>query len=250
MKHGIPGAVALAALLLLSMPSRAADSQAAASGGSWAGSYAGLYAGYGWGSADATAPFDPGPGFFYNFGGSRYEFSAGGFFGGGAAGYNWQRGSIVTGAEAEIGYLGLRGSSLDPNGVVTGFPDTTTSVKSGLFGALTGRLGVAAGKALVYAKGGAALLKAKVETIDPCVAPPAGCGVETLFMSGSKTLLGWTVGAGVEWPVAPRWSVRAEIAYFDFGNIDTVGASSGGATYFQSVDVTARAARVGVNYRF
>jgi outer membrane immunogenic protein len=69
-------------------------------------------------------------------------------------------------------------------------------------------------------------------------------------MSGSKTMLGWTVGAGVEWQLAPRWSMRAEFAYFDFGNVDTSGTSSGGATYFQTVDFTARAAKIGVNYRF
>ena len=228
----------------------AAEPQAAAGAGSWAGSYAGLYAGYGWGTADSTAPFDPGPGFFYNFGGSNYSFSADGFMGGAMAGRNWQFQSIVAGIEGEIGYLGLKGSRIDPNGIATGFPDTTTSVKSDWYGAFTGRIGIPAGEALVYAKAGAALLRAKATTVDPCIAPPAGCGTETLSMSGRKTLLGWTLGAGVEWRVAPRWTMKADLAWFDFGHVDTSGVSSGGATYFQSVDVTARAARIGLSYRY
>lgn len=240
--------VAMAALVLAVSESPAAEP--AGPGSSWAGPFLGAYAGYGWGTADSTAPFDPGPGFFYNFGGERYSFSADGFFGGAIAGYNWQRGTIVTGVEAEIGHLGLEGSRVDPNGIAAGFPDTTTSVKSGLFGALTGRLGIATGKALVYVKGGAAVLKAKATTVDPCVAPPAGCGTETLSMSGSESMAGWTVGAGVEWHLAPRWSMRAELAYFDFGDLGASGVSSGGAPYFQSVDVRARTARIGLNYRF
>lgn len=246
----ITGAVAMAALLFAAAGAGAADTRPAAPAASWAGPYAGLYAGYGWGTADSTAPFDPGPGFFYNFGGDRYSFGADGFFGGVAAGNNWQRGPLVTGVEGELGYLGLSGSRIDPNGIAAGFPDTTTSVKSDLYGAFTGRVGVATGKALVYVKGGAALLKARARTEDPCVAPPPGCGTETLVMTGSKTMLGWTLGAGVEWHIAPRWSMKAEFAYFDFGSVDTSGVSSGGAAYFQTVDVTARAARIGVNYRF
>jgi outer membrane immunogenic protein len=249
-RRNITGAVALAALLFAAAGARAADAQPAAPAASWAGPYAGLYAGHGWGTADSTAPFDSGPGFFYNFGGSRYSFSADGFFGGAAAGRNWQRGTWVAGVEGEIGYLGLNGSRVDPNGVAAGFPDTTTSVKSDLFGALTGRLGVATGGALVYVKGGPALLKAKARTEDPCVAPPPGCGTETLVMTGSKTMLGWTLGAGVEWNIAPRWSMKAELAWYDFGNVDASGVSSGGDPYSQTVEVKARAARIGVNYRF
>jgi hypothetical protein len=49
---------------------------------------------------------------------------------------------------------------------------------------------MAMGNVLYYAKGGGALLDAKATTIDPCIAPPAGCGVATLSMTGNKTMLG------------------------------------------------------------
>ena len=45
---------------------------------------------------------------------------------------------------------------------------------------------------------GGALLDAKATTIDPCIAPPVGCGIGTFSMSGDKTMFGWTAGGGVE----------------------------------------------------
>ena len=53
------------------------------------------------------------------------------------------------------GYLGLRGSAIDPNGAaIFGTPDTETSFKSDFYAALSGRFGFAAGPALLYVKGG------------------------------------------------------------------------------------------------
>jgi outer membrane immunogenic protein len=216
----------------------------------WSGLYAGLFAGYGFGDTHATAPLNPQNGFFYNFGGDSYSFDTDGFFGGATFGYNWQSRDVVTGLEAEIGYLGLRGSALDPNGVITGFPDTETRVRSDLFGAISGRLGLTNGPALLYAKGGAAFLRMHASTIDPCIAPPAGCGTQTLTMSGGKTLTGWTIGGGIEWMVAPNWTLKAEYSYFDFGSLQISGASSVNEPYWQNVDVAVHAAKVGLNYRF
>lgn len=215
----------------------------------WSGGHAGLFAGHGWGRASATAPYDAGPGFFYNFGGSSYSFDADGFFGGVSAGYDRQVQGFIYGLEAEAGYLGLRGSGLDPNGLPA-FDDTTTSFKSDFYGALYARFGVAVGNALFYAKAGGALLAARASTIDPCVAPPASCGTETLSMRGHKTMPGWSLGAGVEWLAAPHWSVKAEYAYFDFGKLGVAGASNVGDPYMQRVDVRAHTAKVGMIYRF
>jgi outer membrane immunogenic protein len=230
---------------------RAAEAPAAgATAVDWSGPYAGLFAGHGWGRAKAAAPFDEGPGFFYNFGGESYSFDANGAFAGAIAGYNWQWNAPVVGMEAELGYLGLRGSTLDSNGPPLGFDDTTTSFKSDFYGGLFGRLGVGVGSMLLYAKGGGAFLNARASTIDPCVAPPAGCGTETLTMRGAKTVAGWSVGGGTELAVTRQWSVKAEYAYFNFGRVGTSGVSSAGDPYTQSVGVRAHTTRIGVNYRW
>lgn len=217
----------------------------------WGGFYVGLFAGYGWGDAKATEAFDANTGFFYNFTRTPYAFNADGFFGGGTVGYNMQSGAIVYGLEGELGYLGLKGSAIDPNGAAGGTPDTTTRFKSDLYGAIYGRLGFAAGQGLFYGKGGVAFLNADASTIDPCVAPPATCGTGTLTMTGSKTMVGWSAGAGIEWMLGANWSAKVEYAYFDFGSIHTAGPSNvAGEFYRQSIDVTAHTAKFGVNYRW
>jgi outer membrane immunogenic protein len=240
--------------LLVATPSHAADLPArmpvkaapavVAAAPAWSGLYVGLFAGYGWGRAEATAPYDGNTGFFYNFLGASYAFDADGFFGGGAVGYNLQSGAIVYGLEGEVGYLGLKGSALEPNDLPAS-TDTVTRFKSDLYGAIYGRLGVAAGNALLYGKGGVAFLNAEASTIDPC------CGATTLVMTGDKLMVGWSAGAGIEWMFGAGWSAKAEYAYFDFGKIDTAGPSSvPGELYRQSIDVTAHTVKLGVNYRF
>jgi outer membrane immunogenic protein len=219
----------------------------------WAGPYAGLFAGYAFGDADATGATDPTLLFpFYNGAPTPYRLDPNGALAGAAAGYNWQWGTFVAGIEGEAGYLGLRGSAIDPNGIVFfGTPDTETTFKSDFYAALSGRLGAAVGPALLYVKGGAALLRAKASTVDPCVAPPAGCGTGTLSMHGSETMFGWAAGAGVEWALDPRWTVKGEYLFFDFGSIDTAGPSNApGEFYRQSIDVQTHTLRIGVNYRF
>src|SRR5690606_5892876 len=138
---------------------------------------------------------------------------------------------------------------IEPNDLPT-TADTVTDFKSDLYGAIYGRLGLAAGSALFYGKGGVAFLNAKASTIDPCMGTPA-CGTTTLTMTGSKLMVGWSAGGGVEWLFGDGWSVKAEYAYFDFGKIDTSGPSSvGGEFYRQTVDVTAHTAKLGINYRW
>jgi outer membrane immunogenic protein len=240
-------AVAFAGLVLGLMPPSDARADMP---GNWAGPYAGVYAGYAFGRADATAPYDSNTGFFYNFTGSSYGFDTRGALAGVIAGHNWQRGAWVAGVEAEIGYLGLDGSAIDPNGTATGTPDTRTKIESDFHATFVGRLGAAIGGTLFYLKAGGTLLNAQASTIDPCVQPPATCGTGTLTMHGSKLMLGWTAGGGVEWAVNPRWTAKLDYAYSDFGRIETGGPSNvAGEFYRQRVDVTAHAVKIGINYR-
>ncbi len=225
----------------------------AAAADPWAGPYVGLFAGYGRGDARATEPFDSNFGFFYNFTGNPYSFNANGALAGASAGYNWQRGTIVTGIEGEFGHFGLKGSAIDPNGTAFGTPDTTTTFKSDAYGALNLRLGVVTNGALLYVKGGVAVLDARASTIDPCIAPPASCGTSTVTMQGSKTMAGWSLGGGAEWELGPRWTAKLDYTYFDFGRIrtaGTVGPAISNEFYTQSIGVTAHTVKIGVNYRW
>ena len=70
---------------------------------SWSGLYIGVHAGYGWSDLDWTG------------GGTTVGDSGEGWVGGGQIGYNWQRGALVFGVEADISGSGIDGSTVCPN---------------------------------------------------------------------------------------------------------------------------------------
>jgi outer membrane immunogenic protein len=216
----------------------------------WSGFYLGAYAGHAWGRAHATAPFAPEPGFFYNFGGDPYGFSADGLVAGGLAGHGWQAGGAVLGVEGELGYMDLGGERLDPNATDAGFDDTFTALQGGVYGAAYVRAGVPMGDGLLFVRAGVAVLDAEGSTVDACVAPPVGCGTHTLVMTGAETMVGWSLGGGVEWPLGDRLSLRLQYDWYDFGRLATAGSSTDGFAYEQTIGVKAHTARAGLSYRW
>ncbi len=206
--------------------------------------------------------------------------SSTGLIGGAQAGYNVQSGHFVFGAEGDIGYLGISGSKsathtgtnkdCNPYGYSADYCTIsgTYSNSGGLYGDITGRIGYATDRVLVYAKGGVAFLN------DDFKATYSGhncsyvydCGgqgaVPSMFNFGhSETLTGWTLGAGAEYALNPSWSLKAEYQHFDFGKmsysyggstpVPTVPASWGWNSHLNGktdVSVTADAVSLGVNY--
>ena len=65
-----------------------------------------------------------------------------------------------------------------PTALPGGVPslDTETTFRSDFYSALTGRAGFAFGDALIYAKGGLAMLNARASTVDSFIAPPGNTG--------------------------------------------------------------------------
>ena len=120
----------------------------------------------------------------------------------GFAGYNYQVGNIVAGAEADIGYSWEDGS----NAGVTS--------ESGVEGSLRARLGyVVSPNILLYATAGGAAKDLEV----------SGFGD-----SDSNTMIGWTAGAGADMMVTEQIFGRVEYRYTDFGS-DTFSTSLGDA---------------------
>src|SRR6185312_16446795 len=111
----------------------------------WTGGYLGVHAGALRGNVEVTDDVndgvDPGP----------FDYSITGFFGGGTAGYNWQAGNLVFGAEGDIGFLSPNGSGIIGSSHADHHQDLTLS--SGAYGDITARAGLAFGGTLIYAKG-------------------------------------------------------------------------------------------------
>lgn len=79
----------------------------------------------------------------------------------------------------------------------------------GFYGDITGRAGILFGPgALFYVKAGWAFFTGDVRLSDPS---------GTVNMD-SNSFTGWTVGAGVEYMVAPDWTVKLEYQYIDLSN--------------------------------
>jgi len=226
-------ALAAAAVAALSQTAVAADLGARAARGapavapiaaySWSGCFAGVNGGY------ATSPTDWTITGTSVTGGSH---DANGGLVGRQVGCDIQNGNFVFGVEGLIDWAGLDGSH-DLGGV-------HFESNGNWLATLTGRVGVAFDRTLLYARGGAAFIDSDQSF--------RLLGVQ--FNSESETETGWTVGVGAEYAFAPGWSARAEYNYMDFGgntpNFCALGAC--GAVF--DIDQKVHSFTAGLNYRF
>jgi opacity protein-like surface antigen/outer membrane protease len=182
--------------------------------------WTGLYVGAQVGAATGTANFaDP-------FGTSIFgdKVTTPGFLVGGQIGYNWQapNSTWVFGVQADANWLTADGTNtcFAFNGLLN---SATCHADPNAIGTLTARGGYAfgpSGRTLLYAKGGAAWLNEKVDTItNNGNITLGGIPVPNLTTNASSTLLGWTVGAGLEQAVAPGWTVFVEYDYLNFRSL-------------------------------
>jgi outer membrane immunogenic protein len=189
-------------------------------GYNWQGLYLGVNAGYGWANDNPAAWNGAGPG----VGGTNAD----GWFGGGQIGYNAQFNALVLGLEAD-----LQGADIsDTTALTGGLTQVTTDIE--WFSTLRGRVGYAAGPALLYVTGGFAFAD-----LNQSVSAPGA----TLSSDDWET--GYTVGGGIEWAFSPNWSLKSEYLYVDLGD-QTLSSPAG--TYTTETDF--HTARVGLNYRF
>jgi outer membrane immunogenic protein len=186
----------------------------------WTGFYLGGHVGGSWSNVDIEDSVD------------KFSTSPDGIIGGGQLGYNLQRGNIVYGVEVDLGYQNLNSKKHDV--YVNG---DTLSTKGGFQGDATGRIGLATGPALLYAKGGVAFLNAETKYERNA----------NNFDSARDTLVGWTAGAGVEYMVRPAWSIKVEYQHFDYGDQTLDSVAHGEDIKFSP---TSDAVTFGVNYHF
>jgi len=164
----------------------------------WAGAYAGGNLGYNWGKVTSSGSEPSGIG------------------GGVQGGYNWQRGALVFGAEADL-QLSSAESTFAPY-----------KFSNPWFGSVRGRIGYAMNNVLFFGTGGLAF--------GSLTGSRAG-------LDETKTLPGWALGLGMEVGITPNWSAKVEYLYMDLGsrNFFATGVNNG----FQS-----NILRLGVNYHF
>lgn len=149
---------------------------------------------------------------------------------------------VVMGVEADLGYAHLsdEGLLLDAGAPDSGY---LYGWKTGLQGSLRARAGVMAGNALFYVTGGVAMGQQTFKTFE--------YDSDTNFENNHRTMVGATVGAGIEYAISIHVTARIEYRYTDFGNAKiTPNISDYDGNYEDKVNVTQQNLTVGVAYRF
>lgn len=138
---------------------------------------------------------------------------------GGQIGYRWQASSWVFGLEAQGNWADFKGSNVSLQ-----LPNSRNESKIDAFGLFTGQVGYAWNNALLYVKGGAAVVSDKYtgSTVFPGAVP-----VGTAFDSARETRWGATLGVGMEYGFTPNWTFGIEYNHLFMGNRDITMASTG-----------------------
>jgi outer membrane immunogenic protein len=184
----------------------------------------------------------------FSFGGVPFASSDTALFGavgGGQAGYNWQSGALVLGAEADFDWSNAKGSISAQCAVAVCGPGATATLEHDVdwFGTARARVGYAADGWLAYATGGYAYGRVALKGT-------ATAGGLSASLTQDATPGGWTIGAGTELALGPNWSARLEYLYVDLGTVNYTIAVPGAPSLTDSARVQMNVVRAGVNYRF
>jgi outer membrane immunogenic protein len=211
---------------------------------SWTGCYVGGHLGADWGHANFIDPNTFFNDFFFPAGNGLGLFAptgAGvginqgtGLVAGGQIGCDYQfAANWVVGLAGDFSWTSLDGNRADPfaftggdpffagkNGVPATLRDHTEWLAS-----VTGRIGYAWDRWMLYGKGGVAWEHSR-DIIEPLTiwgtSAGAVCATGTpsapCVASGADTDTGWTVGVGLEWAFARNWTAGIEYDHYGFGS--------------------------------
>jgi outer membrane immunogenic protein len=191
----------------------------------WTGFYLGGHLGGGFANSSWSDPIT---------GANNDTFNKSGFLGGGQVGANVQFNWLVVGLEGDFSWTGIKNSGTDSFGdKINTNVDWTSTV--------TGRVGAAFDRLLVYGKGGLALANDQSSFTD--------LGGNT-SNNGSLTRTGWTVGAGLEYGFARNWSAKVEYDYLGFGNQTMNFSTPLAGNVSPNANLNVQEVKAGVNFRF
>jgi outer membrane immunogenic protein len=195
----------------------------------WNGFYAGVVGGGVVSSVRATGSDG-------TVGGDEIGNNGTGFTAGGQVGWNWMIGpKVVVGVEGDISWMGVDHTTFNY------FNNTNAilGVDTSWFATARGRLAYNTGPALLYVTGGGAWV-----SVDNFW---QGNGGAATGITVSKTLSGWTAGAGIETTLWGNWSSKNEYLYVDVGDGDVL---QNGGTFSVTADHRFHMFRSALVYRF
>lgn len=191
---------------------------------SWSGFYLGAELGYGIGSTRKD----------FSNGTTTGDFAVDGVIGGGTVGYNQQWGNFVAGLEGDFSGSAISGSASCPN------PAFTCETNTHWLATLRPRIGYGFDRWMPYVTGGLAVGDVNVRSFSN-ISPVPG-------VDFTKTVAGWTVGAGIEANVNFNWSLKAEYLYVGLADANGPSNISSGVT--TTTKLNENIIRAGLNYAF
>jgi outer membrane immunogenic protein len=194
----------------------------------WAGCYAGVVGGGNFGQTSSTAAAGP------NIGATHSPLNSmnGGTLGGNV-GCNYQISNWVFGGEGDFSWSGQQGSVGTPPPFNT---TVTINENAQWLATIRGRVGYSFDRVLVFATGGVAWTQLNLNEFNAAFS-----------FSQSNTLVGPTVGGGVEWMFAPRWSAKIEYLFVPFQTAQYFGVA---CCTLENRHLTDNIVRAGVDYHF
>jgi len=204
----------------------------------WTSCYGGGHAGGGWGQkdlTDTTGFLAPTTGF------SSANLDITGYLIGGQIGCDYQFASNwLIGIEGTVSGGKITGTT---NIALPAFPGDSATFKetTDFLMSVTGRVGYAWDRWMLFGKGGVAWAGDKYSAFD---------AFSTYDFEGLENRMGWTAGWGVEWAVWQDWSVRLEYDYYGFGqrNVLFIDNSISGLAGPENIKQSIQVISLGVNF--
>jgi outer membrane immunogenic protein len=202
---------------------------------SWTGFYVGIDGGYAWNQNTGDAVCTTPTGVVFGLGCTNptgpVMGASGGFFGG-EAGYNFQKGIIVTGIETDLQWSDVKGSGttlLTEQPIFVG-PVATYTATSNLdwFGTTRARIGILPQPQLLLYVTGGAIYGYESATATGTALPGH---LPAIFpATGATTAVGGTAGGGIEYAFNGNLSAKVEGLYYDMGTLTAAFTCPAAAT--------------------
>jgi outer membrane immunogenic protein len=189
----------------------------------WSGIYIGGHLGGGYSGSSWSDPIT---------GAVNDTFNNTNFLGGAQVGGNLQFNWLVVGLEGDFSWTGLKGSGVDSIGEAINTNVQWTST-------VTGRVGAAFDRLLLYAKGGLALAQDQSSLTD------LGGNLAT----SNVLRTGWTAGVGIEYALSENWSAKIEYDYLGFG-AQTLNFNTPLESVSSNASLNVQEIKAGINFRF
>jgi opacity protein-like surface antigen len=241
----------------------------------WTGLYIGAHVGGGWQNATFSGPSTLsilnnccleigdtyGPGV-------ASSATGGTFLGGAQAGWMYQIGRLVVGADFDFSGSNFNGSGADTFSSLSfvGPIRETYSIKTDWTATATATLGIAHDRWMIYGKAGVALADESYNLAITNPGPPPFPAFSFASGGDRQIVPGWTTGIGVKWAISDNWFVNAEYDFLDFGTRaahvsgtlsatplgtpTAMGSLSPAASFEPLFNQTISEVKVGLNYKY